>query len=112
MWEGWRMGKRGMDDEQRNRMRDLKRFTWQGVLISGAFLGLAIGAGMFLFEDWTAFLLWGSLNLVLTIVIFVSQWRYIRRGPFPRLPASMRDDTSSSSSEGVTGEDRPAGQIG
>lgn len=81
-----------MDAEQRGRLRELKRWTWQGVLISGAFLLLALVVGRFLFDDWTALLLWGSLNLMLTIVVFVGQWRYIRRGPFPRLPASMRDE--------------------
>ncbi|WP_139190887.1 hypothetical protein [Actinokineospora iranica] len=80
------MGKREMDDEQRERMDDLKRLTWRGVLTGGTFLVFAIVAGVFLLDDWTAFLFWGSLTLVLTIVVFVSQWRYIRRGPFPRLP--------------------------
>ncbi|WP_157367936.1 hypothetical protein [Alloactinosynnema sp. L-07] len=88
------MGKREMDDEQRERMHDLKRLTWRGVLAGGVFLVFAIVAGVFLLDDWTAFLFWGSLNLVLTMVVFVSQWRYIRRGPFPRLPVSVRDGTT------------------
>ncbi|MFD5830743.1 hypothetical protein [Lentzea sp. NPDC060358] len=86
------MRKREMDDEQRERMRDLKRVTWHGVLTGGALLVLALLAGAFLFDDWTALLLWGTTSLVLTIVVFISQWRYLRRGPFPRLPANMRQD--------------------
>jgi hypothetical protein len=104
-----------MDDEQRERIHDLKRSTWQGVLTGCAFLVFAILAGMFLLDDWTAFLFLGTTSLVLTIVMFVSHWRYIRRGPFPRLPASMRDGTtpaSDSSGEGVVGGDRTAGQGG
>ncbi|SFR11723.1 hypothetical protein SAMN04488564_103639 [Lentzea waywayandensis] len=85
-----------MDDEQRDRMHDLKRLTWRGVLTGGAVLVFAIVAGVLLLNDWTAFLFWGSLSLVLTIVVFVSQWCYIRRGPFPRLPANMRDGTTPS----------------
>ncbi|MCO1579115.1 hypothetical protein M8C13_25525 [Crossiella sp. SN42] len=88
------MGKREMDDEQRERMHDLKRLTRRGVLTGGAVLVFAIVAGVFLFEDWTTLLASGSLGLGVTIVVFVSQWRYIRRGPFPRLPASMRESTS------------------
>jgi 4-hydroxybenzoate polyprenyltransferase len=84
-----------MDDEQRERMHDLKRLTWWGVLIGGAHLVIAIVAGVFLRDDWSAFLFAGSLFLVLTIVMFVSQWRYIRRGPFPRLPVGMGDDTTA-----------------
>jgi hypothetical protein len=95
MWESWRVGKREMDDEQRERMHDLKRWTWWGVLIGGAQLVLAIVAGVFLRDDWSAFLYAGSLFLVLTIVMFVSQWRYIRRGPFPRLPVIMGDATTA-----------------
>ena len=91
LWESRLVGKREMDEDQRGRLRELKRWTWWGVLISGAFLVLTLVVGRFAFDDWTALLLWGSLNLVLTIVILVAQWRYIRRGPFPRLPASMRD---------------------
>lgn len=104
-----------MDDEQRERMHDLKRSTWRGVLTGCAFLVFAIVAGMFLLDDWTAFLFLGTTSLVLTIVMFVSHWRYIRRGPFPRLPASLRDrtaPTSDSSGEGVAGGDRTAGQGG
>lgn len=104
-----------MDDEQRERMHDLKRLTWRGVLTGGAFLVFAIVAGVFLFEDWTVFVLSGSLSLVLTVVVFVSQWRYIRRGPFPRLPVSLRDGTTSwsgSSSDQATDENRSAGQGG
>ena len=102
-----------MDDEQRERMRDLKRMTWREVLGGGTFLVFAIVAGVFLRDDWTAFLFWGSLSLLLTIVVFVSQWRYIRRGPFPRLPVSMRDGatpSSGSSSDRVADEDRSAAQ--
>ncbi|MEV6907276.1 hypothetical protein [Amycolatopsis sp. NPDC051071] len=88
-----------LDDEQRERIHDLKRLTWRGVLIGGAVLVFAIVAGVFLSDDWTAFLVTGSVSLVLTIVVFLSQWRYLRRGPFPRLPAGMRDGTTSSSSE-------------
>ena len=104
-----------MDDEQRERMHYLKRLTWRELLTGGAFLVFAIVAGVFLLDDWTAFLFWGSMSLVLTIVVFVSQWRYIRRGPFPRLPVSMRDGTTPSSgsfSDGVAGEDRSAGRGG
>lgn len=109
------MGKREMDDEQRERMHDLKRSTWRGVLTGGAFLVFAIVVGVFLRDDWTAFLSWGSLILVPTIVVFVSHWRYIRRGPFPRLPVSMRDGItplSDSSGDGVAGGDRAADQAG
>ncbi|WHT22673.1 hypothetical protein N8J89_16885 [Crossiella sp. CA-258035] len=97
------MGRREMDDEQRERMRDLKQLTWRGVLTGGALLVFAIVVGMFLRENWTTFLVTGSLSLVMTIVVFVSQWRYIRRGPFPRLPASMREGTTSSSDSSATG---------
>ncbi|MGW0516159.1 hypothetical protein [Crossiella sp. NPDC003009] len=106
------MGKREMDDEQRERMHDLKRMTWRGGLTGGAVLVFAIVAGVLLHDDWTAFLFAGSLSLVLTTVVFVSHWRYIRRGPFPRLPSNMRDGTtflSGSSGEGAAGKDR-AGQ--
>lgn len=92
-----------MDDEQRERMHDLRRLTWRGVLTGGAFLVVAILAGVFLLDDWTALLFWGSLSLVLTIVVFVSQWRYIRRGPFPRLPVSMRDGTTPRPTRSATG---------
>lgn len=85
------MGKREMDDEQRERMRELKRSTSRGVLTGVAFLVLAITAGVLLHDDWTAYLFLGVPSLVLTIVVFVSHWRYVRRGPFPRLPAGMRD---------------------
>jgi hypothetical protein len=81
-----------MDGEQRERLRDLRRLTWRGVLTGGAVLVFAIVAGVCLSDDWAAFLVAGSVGLVLTIVVFFSQWRYIRRGPFPRLPASMRED--------------------
>ncbi|GAA3462596.1 hypothetical protein ACFFSW_24505 [Saccharothrix longispora] len=107
-----------MDDEQRERMHDLKWSTRQGVLTGGAFLVFSIAAGMFLRDDWTAFLFSGTTSLVLTTVVFVSHWRYIRRGPFPRLPVSMRDgttpssDSSDSSGEGMVGGDRTAGQGG
>ncbi|MFB9904199.1 hypothetical protein [Allokutzneria oryzae] len=105
-----------MDDEQRERMHDLKRLTWRGVLTGGAFLAFAIVAGVFLRDDWTAFLFSGSLSLVLTIVVFVSQWRYIRRGPFPRLPVSKRDSTTpltdSHPATGSLDENRSAGQGG
>lgn len=113
--ESWCVGKRGMDDEQRERMHDLKRSTWRGVLTGGAFLVFAIVAGVFLLDDWTAFLFPGTTSLVLTIVMSVSHWRYIRRGPFPRLPVSMRDGTTPSSDsfgEGMAGGDRTAGQGG
>lgn len=80
------MGKREMDDEQRERMHDLKRLTWRGVLTGSTFLVFAIVTGLFLLGDWTASLFWGALSLVSTIVVFVSQWRYIRRGPFPGCP--------------------------
>ncbi|MCE7010240.1 hypothetical protein LWC34_46670 [Kibdelosporangium philippinense] len=93
------MGKREMDDEQRERMHALKLLTWRGVVIGGAILGAAIVAGMVLDDDWTAYLVSGSLSLVLTVITFVSHWRYIRRGPFPRLPASMRDRTTPSSGQ-------------
>lgn len=86
-----------MDDEQRERMHALKRLTWRGVLTGGVFLVLSVIAGMLLRDDWAAFLFWGSLSLALTIVVFVSQWRYIRRGPFPRLPVSIRDATTPAS---------------
>lgn len=95
MWESRGVGKREMDDEQRERMHDLKRLTWRGVLTGGALLVFGIVAGVFLRDDWTALLFGGSLSLVLTIVVFVSQWRYIRRGPFPRLPVGMGDDTTA-----------------
>lgn len=101
-----------MDDEQRERMRDLKRSTWQGVLTGGAVLVFAIVAGGFLRDDWTAFLLLGTTSLVLTTVMFVSHWRYIRRGPFPRLPVSLRDDTAPASGEGMADGDRTAGSGG
>lgn len=93
-----------MDDQQRERAHDLKRLTWQGVLTGGASLVVAIVAGAFLVDDWTAFLAVGSWGLAVTIVVFVSQWRYIRRGPFPRLPASMRDGAKSSSGTSRSGD--------
>jgi hypothetical protein len=85
------MGKREMDAEQRERMHDLKRSTWRAVLTGGAILVFSILGGVALRDDWTAFLVTGSLSLTVTVVVFVSHWRYIRRGPFPRLPVSMRD---------------------
>ncbi|MCP2197837.1 hypothetical protein LX90_001511 [Lentzea flava] len=85
-----------MDDEQRARMRDLKRTTWRGVATGVVTLALAIVTGVVLRDDWTAYLFFGSAGLVMTIVVFVSHWRYIRRGPFPRLPASMRRSDASS----------------
>ncbi|MFI6303176.1 hypothetical protein ACIBCH_14995 [Amycolatopsis thailandensis] len=88
-----------MDDEQRERMHDLKRTTWRGVLTGGAVLVFTIVAGVVLSDDWKAYLVVGSSGLALTILVFLSQWRYIRRGPFPRLPAGMRDGTSPSSGE-------------
>lgn len=95
MWESWCVGKRELDDEQRERMHDLKRFTRKEALFGGAFLVAAIVVGVLLRDDWTALLIGGSLSLVVTIVMFVSQWRYIRRGPFPRLPVIMRSKSSS-----------------
>ena len=80
-----------MDDEQRMRMRDLKRLTRWEMLTAGAILAAAIAVGAFLFDDWTRFLATGSMALAVATLIFVSNWRYIRRGPFPRLPASMRE---------------------
>lgn len=80
-----------MDGEQRERMRDLKRWAWRAVPTGGALVVFLIAAGIFLRDDWTAFLLGGLPGLVLAIAILVSHWRYIRRGPFPRLPASMRE---------------------
>ncbi len=112
MWESWCVGNREMDDEQRERMHDLKRSTWRGVLTGSAFLVFAILAGTFLLDDWTALLFLGTTSLALTIVVFVSHWRYIRRGPFPRLPVSMRDGTTPSSGERVAGGDRTTGQGG
>jgi hypothetical protein len=113
MWEDRCVGKRELDDEQRERMHDLKRSTRREVLAGGAFLVFAIAAGVFLCNDWTTFLFWGSLSLLLTVVAFVSQWRYIRREPFPRLPAGMRESTTPSSgsfSDRVADEDRSAGR--
>ncbi|MCE6995981.1 hypothetical protein LZG04_14380 [Saccharothrix sp. S26] len=89
MWESRGVGKREMDDEQRERMRVLKRLTWRGLVTGGVFLVCAIVGGVLLRDDWTAWLHLASLSLVPTLITFVSQWRYIRRGPFPRLPASM-----------------------
>ncbi|MCG8924918.1 hypothetical protein [Lentzea sp. CC55] len=86
------MGKREMDDEQRERMREVKRFTVRGLLWNSAFLAAAIALGVHVYDDWTAYLFWGLVNLVMTVVVFVSHWRYIRRGPFPRLPANLRDE--------------------
>ncbi|WP_436496766.1 hypothetical protein [Actinokineospora sp. HUAS TT18] len=76
-----------MDHEQRERMHDLKRLTWRGLLAGGAFLVFTIVAGVFLREDWTAFLVWGSLSLCPTIVAFVSQWRY----PARTVPPAARE---------------------
>ncbi|PWK89569.1 hypothetical protein C8D88_102844 [Lentzea atacamensis] len=72
------------------------------MLTGGAVLVFAIIAGVFLLDDWTAFLSWGSLSLVLTIVVFVSQWHYIRRGPSPGCPRAcvMAPPSSDSSDDG------------
>ena len=91
------MGKRELDDEQRERMHDLKRSVRRELPVGGAILVLAIAAGLFLHDDWTTFLIWGSLSLLPPLVAFVSQWRYIRRGPFPRLPDGMRENPPPSS---------------
>ncbi|SEP82655.1 hypothetical protein SAMN05216188_101610 [Lentzea xinjiangensis] len=86
------MGKREMDDEQRERMRDLNRIGRQTLPYSGGFVVFAVLAGVFVYDDWTALLWWVLADLAVTGVMFFAQWRYIRRGPFPRLPASMRED--------------------
>jgi hypothetical protein len=86
-----------MDDEQRERMHGLKRSVRREVLAGGAFLALAITVGVFLHDDWTMFLFWGSLILLPPLVAFVSQWRYLRRGPFPRLPDGVRENPTPSS---------------
>lgn len=82
-----------MDDEQRERMKALKGLAWRMAVFGAAFFAVSIGVGIVVFDDWTRYLLMGAIMLVVpNVLMLVSNWRYIRRGPFPRLPASMRDD--------------------
>jgi hypothetical protein len=82
-----------MDDEQRERMQALKRAAWRTAAFGAAFFAFSIGLGIVGFGDWTRYLLMGAIMVVAPdVFVLVSNWRYIRRGPFPRLPASMRDE--------------------
>ncbi|WP_156754644.1 hypothetical protein [Actinokineospora pegani] len=80
-----------MDDEQRTRMADVRKHALIGLGWTAAFTVVAVVVALVTDRHWTA-LLHGPGSLLLMLVIYViGSYRYIRRGPFPRLPAIRRD---------------------
>ncbi|MFI6094237.1 hypothetical protein ACIA8G_01690 [Lentzea sp. NPDC051213] len=85
------MRKRDWDDEQHERMRDLRWLTGRTLLFGVPFVVATIVAGVLLRDGWTSLLLPASPGLAVIVIGTISNWLYIRRAPFPRLPESLRD---------------------
>ncbi|MGW6449308.1 hypothetical protein [Lentzea sp. NPDC055074] len=76
------MGNSEMDDSRRERLRVLKQTAWQLVLFICAALAVAVVLGVVLADDWSRYVPWGTLVVVVlgSAVVFAVLWRRIRRG--------------------------------
>ncbi|WP_424183561.1 hypothetical protein ACOBQX_16355 [Actinokineospora sp. G85] len=80
-----------MDDEQRERLADLRRTASRGVAWTAALAVFVVVVALVSGRAWTESL-WGPAGLLLLNAFYViSNYRYIKRGPFPRMPDLRRD---------------------